>query len=147
MIARWVAAIALCLCVCFGCTPANTASAPSAQQDAANALKLVNDAWEASATACAAAEDQGLVATGKCGPVFVPIYDSIVLAGNLVDTWDAAAQEQLPCLLKQIMTDLVSGEKVLTDAKLTIPPAVLTAQAGIEAFAASLCLADAGADQ
>ena len=95
--------------VCCGGAPAKAPSPSIAREEARNATLVLSEAWKLGADACIDLSVAGKVQLKACEDVFMPARAVILSAADLVDSWDAAAANKFPCIVKAAAAGLRQG--------------------------------------
>ena len=71
--------------------------------------------WVDMAKACMGTGDQPTISA--CANVLDPARGALIVAGDAVNTWDAAAQASFPCVLQTVVADVNDAASILQKAK------------------------------
>jgi hypothetical protein len=83
-----------------------------------------------------------------CKNLLIPLRDTLIASGVLLDTWNAASQASLPCAIRDISEGVASSVSLLSQAGVPVPVIVndtlsLIAMLGINATCVDAGAADA----
>lgn len=106
-----VGALALVLC---GCGGANSPGA-NTRAMARGTVETLKTVWVDMAKACLSTSDQPTIKS--CAVVLDPARGALIAAGDAVNTWDAAALSNFPCLLQTVVADVNDVAGILTQAR------------------------------
>ena len=103
-----------------GCIPSVQGPAIDARALARGTVTALAEAWTVSVDVCLAVEKT----PHQCAKILLPAHDALIAAASAVDTWDAAAKKNLPCLIFSIVQDINVAESLAADAGVHVPQAV-----------------------
>lgn len=136
-----VALAGAALCHCGGASPS-----PAAAQKAAQAVVTASaDAWTLAATEClraAGVTDAGVANPAlahECYQALQPVHDGIVASQAAVSVWDAAAQNDFPCLMANVGVGFNTVVKLFPSMPTAVADVAIAA-----ARAGAACKADGG---
>jgi hypothetical protein len=141
---KLIPALVLGLCL-MGCSGANSPQI-DARALARGSVAALNDAWVAAGDICAAVAtaEKNDALRAQCQSILVPVYDSLHLAALAVDGWDATAQKNFPCLIKDIIMGLSQAKVLVEDTGAKLPQLVDDALALASSFAPQCQMSDGG---